>query len=402
METEKRVVYFNTKKRLPIIKVDLTTELPTKKRNNRLGIHVYYDESSNHVKPIVEKNGDIVLFFLGRPFYGDSKHIIKLYTLYGMQYVLKKLQGVFTFILLDQSYQNDHSVMYIVSDPFGTIPIYYQEMEDGTLQFSTTKSAAITTTGRTQIRVPTASYCKLVYTNKVSSVWSFDPEDSIPSYHRETRQWVYPKRRFRYFKYRNILEGVNPFSLVPYSSEKSPMQDIIKAVERSIANAMEYRLMNFTQRPIYCIGNPEDPEFQYMKQALFNIDIPKNDIFVIHVESIRDSKCLEYLAEVLGRDNTKTPITIFTSSGFVLAESEAPRNPDQTVLDYDAAMYIILEQLVPTRIIPEIIEPLQQLGVLVEFPFLEEKWLTYYFSILPQIRQNFPLKKILEDLTTAF
>jgi hypothetical protein len=50
--------------------------------------------------------------------------IIQLYKTYGMEYTLKILDGVFSFILFDYYYENIISNVYIVKDNFGIIPFY--------------------------------------------------------------------------------------------------------------------------------------------------------------------------------------------------------------------------------------------------------------------------------------
>jgi hypothetical protein len=64
-------------------------------------------------------------------------------------------------------------------------------------------------------------------------------------------------------------------------------------------------------------------------------------------------------------------------------------------MDYDANLFHILDKIVPQLLLPKVIEPLEKRGILVEFPFLEEQWLTFYLSILPRIRYEFPIRQML-------
>lgn len=54
----------------------------------------------------------------------DCEVIIHLYKKYGIEYTLKILDGVFSFILCDSRLTNDDSKIYIARDPYGVRPLY--------------------------------------------------------------------------------------------------------------------------------------------------------------------------------------------------------------------------------------------------------------------------------------
>jgi hypothetical protein len=396
-----------------------TTFIHESKNIKRLGIHTYYYIKNGTLNPYIIDNGDIVLFFLGRLFFQDEnvenledntyteKYILNIYKKYGFQYLLKKLNGVFSFILLDQSYQKDESIMYIVTDPFGLIPIYYTESNLNTIEFSTEYKE-----DSSQITLPAASYCKLFYTNKVSSIWSFDKEESIPTYNHEIKYWVYPKRKFKYYKYRMFHGGQHPFDIDYIENMEKQVNlylydSIIYSIEKSLYKAFQLRLYHFQQYDIYCVGNPYDKEFLLIKNMLSkildNFAGSKPLFHTVYINSLQDEESQNYL-ELLLKINQKMPVTIFASSGFVLSEkTEARKNYSESnsyyenIMNYDAKLYDILDTIVPNEILPKIVEPLKKRGILVEFPFLEEQWLEFYLSILPRIRYQHPLHRMLSD-----
>lgn len=54
----------------------------------------------------------------------DCEVIVHLYRRYGIRQTLSMLDGVFAFVLIDQSVSIEHPLMYIARDPFGVRPLY--------------------------------------------------------------------------------------------------------------------------------------------------------------------------------------------------------------------------------------------------------------------------------------
>lgn len=54
----------------------------------------------------------------------DCEVIIHLYLKYGMEYTLQMLDGVFSFMLLDNNLYNSDSKIYVARDPYGVRPLY--------------------------------------------------------------------------------------------------------------------------------------------------------------------------------------------------------------------------------------------------------------------------------------
>lgn len=101
---------------------------------HRLSINGVNSES---IQPIID--GDIVLICNGeiynyRELYrymniqpntkSDCEVIIHLYRRYGIEHTLQMLDGVFSFILLDNSVKTENFKMYVARDPYGVRPLY--------------------------------------------------------------------------------------------------------------------------------------------------------------------------------------------------------------------------------------------------------------------------------------
>ena len=99
------------------------------------GIHFHSVMKGDNV--LKDSNDGIVIFFTGTLYNTEIlckwlnidtrtnlEIILLLYKRYGFDYTLNALDGVFSFILLDQRIENEVSKVYIVRDAIGIIPIY--------------------------------------------------------------------------------------------------------------------------------------------------------------------------------------------------------------------------------------------------------------------------------------
>ena len=143
----------------------------------------------------------------------DCEIILHLYKLYGIEYTLNILDGVFAFILYDSNLE----MTYITRDPYGVRPLYYF-IENNSLGFSSTLS----------------SINKLV--NIKTNLNNFIPGNyliynNLLSIYKFTKYTYFPCRNI---KYDNDIEVYN--NIVEY-----------------VTNAVKKRVIGTTERPIACL-----------------------------------------------------------------------------------------------------------------------------------------------------
>lgn len=384
---------------------DHSLDFQTFSTKKRLGIRVFAESS---VEPVTLREGGITLIFLGRLYYQDSpqgdfiapdiKTIPKIYKKYGIEYLLKLLQGTFAFVLLDQSIDKEDSVLYVVTDVFGIIPLYFYDDMHGMYRISTSRKLNPLLNDLRSSHpsfMNPASYCSLSLSNKVNSTWKFENNLDKPSFH----------------KYR-ILDGGGkigqfPFSMIPEETDlvnttlftgvpnmPSYKTSIIQSLHYLLYCAVQKILLEFHQQQIICVGNLEDPEFLLIKGLLEKV-LETTDFITIYIEDVNDTT-LDYIKlriqSMIG-DST-SPVTIFMSSGLLLAEEKCRgtdvlcdgTNRNEMIMDYDARFMETLGSLVESWILPKLIEPLQDRNIQVEFPILEESWISFYISIFAKYR----------------
>ena len=131
----------------------------------------------------------------------DCEVIIDMYTNYGIEYTLQNLDGVFSFILIDE---NCHEI-FVARDPFGVRPMYYCFNDDGHCYASEFKQLSYLcdlekteTYGQfdpgtyTSYKITHEGPIELVYKNKVYAEfqlqqnYNFHPDRHFNVYHYQT------------------------------------------------------------------------------------------------------------------------------------------------------------------------------------------------------------------------
>lgn len=112
----------------------------------RVGINIYFSNNFRHKDVIIIFKGYLYnLDYIRNNFIITAKsieeNIIELYLKFGLEYTLKILDGVFSFILFDYNFQGGFSKLYIVSDICGTLPIFINTPKQSKIyEFSTHKT----------------------------------------------------------------------------------------------------------------------------------------------------------------------------------------------------------------------------------------------------------------------
>tara|TARA_B100000902_G_scaffold399237_2_gene469189 strand:+ start:2505 stop:4178 length:1674 start_codon:yes stop_codon:yes gene_type:complete len=143
----------------------------------------------------------------------DCEIILHLYKLYGIEYILNILDGVFAFILYDSNSEKT----YIARDPYGVRPLYYF-IENNIVGFSSTLS----------------SISEMVNVKK--NINNFIPSTYMV-YDNLTNEYIFTK--YSYYPCRNIKFDDNT--------------DLYKKIVEYVTNAVRKRVVGTTERPIACL-----------------------------------------------------------------------------------------------------------------------------------------------------
>jgi asparagine synthase (glutamine-hydrolysing) len=208
----------------------------------------------------------------------DCEIILHLYLLYGIEYTLNLLDGVFAFILIDKN--ND--AIYIARDPYGVRPLYYF-YENNSIGFA----------------------------SELQSIYKF-PKDKkniqnfLPSHYMVINNTKNNEKILIYnFSYNSF-----PFKTIDYSLDYNLYKDIVN----NLTNAVKKRVMGTTERPIGCLlsGGLDSSLIAALVSKFYNNtnNNQKLKTFSIGLEGSEDLKYAKIVAKHLNSDHHEIIVEI--------------------------------------------------------------------------------------------
>ena len=113
----------------------------------------------------------------------DCEVIVHLYKRYGIVQTLQLLDGVFSFVLLDQRFENTDSRLYVALDPYGVRPLYSlysPNKKENVMGFASelkSLSQFVTSNPKSEYTVSQfepGTYSSYILPFQVSSEWTFE------------------------------------------------------------------------------------------------------------------------------------------------------------------------------------------------------------------------------------
>ena len=192
----------------------------------------------------------------------DCEIILHLYLLYGIQYTLDLLDGVFAFILIDKN--ND--TIYVGRDPYGVRPLYYF-YENNNIGF--------------------ASELETIYN---FPLYKKNIQNFLPSHYmviqKHKNSVIYNFSKYNTFSFRELI----------YNS----INDIYKDIVYNLTNAVKKRVIGTTERPIGCLlsGGLDSSLIAALVNNFYSTNI-KLKTFSIGLEGSEDLKYAKIVANHL-------------------------------------------------------------------------------------------------------
>ena len=232
----------------------------------------------------------------------DCEVIIHLYKRYGIQQTLSMLDGVFAFVLLDQSVSIEHPVVYIARDPLGVRPLY--------TTYSPSKPNQI---------FMVASELKMLYSEKTAS--NGCSEDAVarhfsPGTFSEfgltsgvSPTWTCRQNETAYYTLgvsTMIYSEVNQPGLNLFSNHR-----ILQNIRVSLMRAVEKRC-KCTERPIACLlsgGLDSSLITAIVSNYRMKNQMPPVETYSIGLEGSEDLKYAKIVAEHLGTKHTEVVVS---------------------------------------------------------------------------------------------
>jgi asparagine synthase (glutamine-hydrolysing) len=221
----------------------------------------------------------------------DCEIIIHLYKKYGMEHTLRLLDGVFAFVLLDQSISVETPVLFVARDPYGICPLYINKFSENA-------------------PIMIASEMKMLYSEKTQNVNArhFSP-GSFSEFYLTTGvspTWKIKRNEVVYF--------LPSITFTEYNSLPSPFFQktaITHRLRQTLVRAVEKRC-ECTERPIACLlsgGLDSSLIAAIVTNYRVKKELPPVETYSIGLEGSEDLKYAGIVAAHLGTQHTEIIVT---------------------------------------------------------------------------------------------
>ena len=288
------------------------------------GLNTESNQPLNHNNIILICNGEIYNY---KELYeqmnvtpntqSDCEVIIHLYKKYGIDQTLQLLDGVFSFVLLDQRFENIDSRLYVARDPYGVRPLYSlysPNQKENVMGFASelkSLSQFVTSSPKSEYTVSQfepGTYSSYILPFKASAEWLFE------------KNTKYHTTSFGNFTYNNE-------DTISYSPE---LNNIIVNIQKYLVSAVEKRC-NATERPIACLlsgGLDSSLIAALVNDFHIKHNLPPIETYSIGLEGSEDLRCAAVVAQHIGSRHTQI---LLTENDFLEAIPEVIR----TIESYD-------------------------------------------------------------------
>ena len=376
----------------------------------------------------------------------DCEVIIHLYKKYGMDHTLQLLDGVFSFLLLDNKYDIIGNKLYVARDPYGVRPLYVLKPTN----MITTNSANITGTinnvnNNKMIGFASELKCLSEFQNIKNEyvLEQFEPGTyslyTLPC--KSICDWTLENENVRYH-----TTGFTSHMFQPFEFEQMELEYIYSKIQYYLSCAVNKRCMT-TERPIACLlsGGLDSSLItalvnEYIKSQNSFLQEQQQIVLETYSIGLLDSEDLKYariVANYLGTKHTEIicseedflnaipdviyaiesydTTTIRASIGNYLLGKYISENSNANVIfngdgsDELCGGYLYMHKCPDSlefdkecrRLLKDIHKfdvlrsdkCMSSHGLEPRTPFLDREWVQYYLSINPSIRHHSNIQK---------
>lgn len=291
--------------------------------------------------------------------------LVSIYQKYGIDYLLETIDGNFVMVILDQRLHLSSSVLYVVGDPAGTVPIYISryEKKPASNMFLIYTDAFDDDDGLKEMTtfVPTGTYHRFQISCKVQSEW--EKVDSVTYNYFPRRDIVRNDVMIELDRSELSIDTILYEKLSAYIS-----QNLYAVFEKHIS------IYSINESPIYCIGQKTDDEFNMIVEFVQKICYEHRIKYSVFYYDNFDMNAYAFAKQIQPMQYA------FMSSGFLKHEREIKKTAT-SIMDYDYNIKKDLRNWGETRLIKQIYEPFMAENIHIVFPYLDSLWINAYLSI---------------------
>lgn len=243
----------------------------------------------------------------------DCEVILYLYIEYGIEQTLRMLDGVFSFVLIDNRFIGGENRLYIARDPYGVRPLYWLK-PDTNRKFKASSIFGFAS----EMKTLTGIYSKLnnrKSSSKLLKTTKYTIEQFVPGSFMSFK--LSPMKSTIWDFIHQVTYHKQGFHSIMYQ-ENSTYKDVLTNVQTYLSNAVKKRCCT-TERPIACLlsgGLDSSLIAALVNEYHKEHKLPQLETYSIGLEGSPD---LEYAKEVAAYLGTKHTTVILTEDDFLKA-----------------------------------------------------------------------------------
>jgi asparagine synthase (glutamine-hydrolysing) len=254
----------------------------------------------------------------------DCEIIIHLYKKYGIEHTLQMLDGVFSFVLLDNSIDSDSFKLFVARDPYGVRPLFAltptqnssTEEKDQIIGFSSEMKSLYEfykhlTENNVEKKRKTKAKPGSIHIEEDKQKPKYTLKPFLPgtysAYELSSKVfscWTAHKENYRYHS-----TGFN--SIMYHLSPQYYDSEIVMNIQRYLIRAIEKRCCS-TERPMACLlsgGLDSSIIAGLVRQYHITHELPQLETYSIGLEGSEDLKYAKLVSEHLGTKHTEVVVT---------------------------------------------------------------------------------------------
>lgn len=329
--------------------------------------------------------------------------IIWLYKKYGITNTLQLLDGVFSFILVDNNVYNEHFKIIVARDIYGVKPLYFIKQLNDVITYSNNIHELKKFANENSIKneeivdfLP-SSYTEFNLSSKVFSKWSIEKENHNFYYHKILHKRLNDSITYDINEFTNIIKSnlmISVKKMCDYLLNNGHhfgciLNENITSTILLMLICEYYNKLNIKNVNIntYCIGNENSDCIKYNRLVINNLKMQYSNIchkeFLLEREESTTTNLYELLFTKIKETDSVTHL--FTDVGALECDCNNLMKNDENIIDYECNVKKSLEN------IHFKLSSINNIGnnynMIIKYPFLDENFIEEYLNVSTQIKK---------------
>jgi asparagine synthase (glutamine-hydrolysing) len=353
--------------------------------------------------------------------HSDCEVILWLYERYGIDQTLQMLDGVFSFILLDQRISIGEPLLYVARDPYGVRPLYsiHQVFDSGNKESTIGFASELKVLSQFAIQFPQikykteqfmpGSYSTYTFSDKVCSEWCLIGKNTV--YHTTGFSRTLYQSMEIVTSIPQIVQGIQTYLIAAVEKRccttERPIACLLSGgLDSSLITALvsEYHKKNgLPPLETYSIGLAESVDLKYAKLVAEHLGTKHTEIILTEEEFCEAIPTVIKAIESYDTTTVRASIGNYLLGQYIAKHSEAKvifngdgsdellggylymqNAPD--AIEFDKECRRLLKDIHTFDVLRSD-KSISSHGLEPRTPFLDRAWTQYYLSISPTLRQ---------------